>query len=228
MGPFLVSILAFVGAHVILPIPAIRNGLISLIGKPAYLLAYSLLSIALITWVIVEARYAPRIVLWQPQDWQTLVPLLAVPIAAWLLIAGMVEPNPLSVSLRSTNAREVGGMARITRHPVLWAFLLWAASHVVANGDLVSLIMFGGLALLALGGFSLVDFRVRRRLGESHWRELARGTSIVPFAAILAGRTRLEWTWSLTITAVVALAASIWFVHQGHLWLVGVDPLARF
>lgn len=227
MSAFLISIAVFISVHLILPIPQIRNRLIGLIGKRPYLLLYSLLSIGLIVWVIAAARNAPYIELWPPRPWQALVPLLVVPIAAWLLIGGLTEPNPLSISLRSASVTRIGGVARIIRHPVLWGFLLWAASHVVTNGDLVSIIMFGGLAALALGGFGLVDLRARRRLGSEKWGELARLTSVIPFAAILAGRNSLEWSWRLSALTAVALGAAVWFILQGHAWMVGVDPLAR-
>ena len=93
-------------------------------------------------------------------------------------------------------------MPQITRHPVLWSFLLWAWSHIPANGDLVSLIMFGGFGLLALAGFWLVDSRARQRMGIDRWEELARMTSIVPFAAAAAGRARFGWSLSMTFATV--------------------------
>jgi uncharacterized membrane protein len=153
------------------------------------------------------------------------VPLVLVPVAAWFLIAGLAEPNPLSISVRR-EGDSLGPMAAITRHPVLWAFLLWSGSHLVPNGDLVSLILFGGLTLLALAGFGLVDRRARGRLGEEAWHELARRTSVVPFAAALSGRTRLAWSPRLTLSALAALALSAAFVIWGHTLVTGTDPLA--
>ena len=228
MSAFLVSIGVFVGSHLILPIPAIRNRLIGVLGRRAYLFVYSLLSIGLIIWVVAEARQAPFVALWRQQPWNALVPLLLVPIAAWFLIAGLSQPNPLSISFRAGTNSAAGPIVRITRHPVLWAFFLWAASHVVANGDRVSLILFGGLGIFAIVGFKLVDLRSRRRLGDERWAELSASTSIIPFAAVLTGRTQLAWTWQMTASAVAAAIATIWFVFEGHLRLIGADPLLQF
>lgn len=228
MTEFLAAIVVFVVAHVVLPVPAIRSPLIRLAGRRGYLLGYSLLSIGLIAWVVIAARRAPYTPLWALQPWHALVLIVLMPVAAWLLIGGLAEPNPLSISLRSTTDASVGPVARITRHPVLWAFVLWAGGHTIANGDLVSLIMFGGLTLLAIAGFPLVDRRARRRLGAARWTELAHATSIIPFAAVAAGRARFVWTLSATLWAIVALGGSIWFAVDGHARLIGLDPLAIF
>ncbi len=83
------------------------------------------------------------------------------------------------------------GIMRVTRHPIMWAIGLWGLSHVAANGDLASLLFFGSLAALALGGTVLIDRKKRLALG-SNWPRLAEVTSNIPFLAIMAGRTRLR------------------------------------
>jgi len=226
MSFFVASLAAFIAAHLVLPIPALRTRLIKWFGKRAYLLGYSLLSSALLVWVVFAAIDAPYIELWPLQPWQALVSLLAVPVAAWLLIAGLTQPNALSISFRESGGIQLGPVTSVTRHPVLWGFLLWSVSHAIANGDLVSLIMFGGLTLLAVIGFRLVDLRARRRLGPKRWKQISQNTSIIPFAAVLAGRTRLVWSWQTSLAALVALLTTVWFALQGHRWLIGVDPLA--
>lgn len=227
MTEFLIAIALFVVAHVVPPLPAVRARLIARIGRRAYLLAYSLVSIALIVWIIAAAKRAPYVALWDPAPWQALVPILVMPFATWLLFAGLVEPNPLSISLLAPKPdAEVGPAAAVTRHPVLWAFLLWAASHVVPNGNVVSLILFGGTALLALAGLMVLDRRARQRLGDARWHDLAAPTSMIPFAALLAGRARLRVSMRLVLSLAVAVAAYAWFLLVGHALLIGPDPLA--
>jgi uncharacterized membrane protein len=53
---------------------------------------------------------------------------------------------------------------RFTAHPMLWAVTVWAAAHLLANGDLASLVLFGGL-----GTFALVDM----------WSANVRGAEVV-------------------------------------------------
>jgi uncharacterized membrane protein len=208
----------------------VQTRLIARFGRRFYLAGYSLVSLALLAWIIAAAQRAPYLPLWQPAPWQALVPVLVMPLAAWLLLAGLVEPNPLSISLRTASSKssksEPGSAIAVTRHPLLWAFLLWASSHIPPNGDAVGLILFGGMAMLAISGFIVLDRRARQRLGEEHWRRLAAATSIVPFAAILAGRARLRISASLLVTIAAAVAAYLWFLLAGHERLIGPDPLA--
>jgi uncharacterized membrane protein len=147
-----------------------------------------------------------------------------MPFAAFLLIAGLVSPNPLSISLR--NGPEPGPVAAVTRHPVLWAFLIWSLSHIPPNGTLVAVLLFGGMALFSILGFLLLDLKARKRLGQERWRALSAGTSIIPFAAILSGRARASSLRLLIGPLVIAAAAYVWFVLQGHALLIGPDPLA--
>jgi uncharacterized membrane protein len=189
---------------------------------------YSLISLALIMWVILAARRAPYVSLWSTEIWQIFVPLVVMPFAIWFVIGGLAEGNPLSISLYSNAGNRLGPMARITRHPVLWGFLLWALSHIPPNGNLVALVLFAGMAALAIGGFWLVDRRARRRMGEAKWEELARSSSVIPFVAC-ARSSSSEFGWPHVIVwGAAAIAIYVWFLLQGHTLLIGFDPLASF
>jgi len=227
VAEFLTAIAVFVLAHAVPPARPVRTRLVGWLGRGPYLLLYSLVSIALLVWVIVAARRAPYLPLWDPAPWQALLPVLGLPLAVWLLLAGAAEPNPLSISLRACAPDAAPGpAAAVTRHPVIWAFLLWAASHIPPNGDVVSLILFGGMALLAIAGLAVLDRRARLRLGETLWRQRAAATSLVPFAAVLTGRARIVLSPRLLLSVAIALAVYLWFLLQGHRAVVGVDPLA--
>lgn len=228
MIEFLLAISAFIIAHVVPPAPPVRAFLIDLIGRPLYILTYSLLSLALLAWIVVAARRAPFIPLWYPAPWQVLITVVLMPLAFWLIITGLAEPNPLSISLRQTGPAFLPGPAvTITRHPVLWGFMIWAAAHILANGDVVSLILFGGMFILALGAFPTLDRRARRRLGEELWQALSQITSAVPFAAIVAHKARFRLNVLFFIATAVAIFAYFWFLFEGHRMLIGLDPLAQ-
>jgi uncharacterized membrane protein len=112
----------------------------------------------------------------------------------------------------------------VTRHPILWAIGLWALAHVLPNGDLASLLFFGALAALALGGTVLIDRKKRLALGSNWWR-LAEVTSSIPFLAILAGRTRLRphEIGLLRVVAGLLLFAVLLLAHPiytGHVVLI--------
>jgi uncharacterized membrane protein len=82
------------------------------------------------------------------------------------------------------------GMIRITRHPIMWAVMLWAASHIAARGDLKAVVFFGGFLVLAALGTVLVD---ARKKSNPDWARFAAATSNVPFVAIAQGRNRIVW-----------------------------------
>ena len=227
MVQFLLAILLFLIAHAIPPSPPVRRRLIALLGRKAYLLAYSILSLILLAWIIAAAKEAPFIALWDFAPWQVLIPIIAMPLAFWLVVTGLAEPNPMSISLRrSDSSAAPAPIVTITRHPVLWGFLIWSTAHLPPNGDFVSLILFGGMAALAVAGMLLLDRRAQTRLGRGKWESIARGTSVVPFLAILSRKVRLRFSVSFLLQTVSALAAYLWFLFQGHQLLIGPDPLS--
>jgi uncharacterized membrane protein len=178
----------------------------------------------LIGWLIVAAQRAETVLLWDTAPWQWHVPFIAMPIATFLLIAGLVSPNPLSISVRS--GAKPGPITALTRHPVLWAFLIWAAAHIPPNGTLVAILLFGGMALFSVLGFLLLDLKARKRLGAQRWQAMSAGTSVIPFAAVLSGRAHAASLKPLILPGLMAIALYAWFVFQGHALLIGPDVLA--
>jgi uncharacterized membrane protein len=231
MTEFLASLAAFFAAHAVPPHPRVRPYLVARLGRRAYLAGYSLLSLALLAWLISASARAPHVVLWESAPWQAHLALTLMPLAAWLLIAGLFEATPLSISLAAppdpADTWQPGPAASVTRHPVLTGFLLWSLAHLVANGHLVALILFGSFAALSLGGMALLDLRARRRLGPQAWQRLAGMTSLVPAAALVSGRARPVLGMRDLAILSLALTLVVWFLADGHLWLIGRDPLAR-
>jgi uncharacterized membrane protein len=143
--------------------------------------------------------------------------LVVVLLATLLVVIGLASPNPTSVGMEGAIAKgadAVHGITRITRHPFLWGVALWALAHLVVNGDVASLILFGSLLVLSLGGTASIDARKRRQLGES-WQRFAASTSNIPFAAIAGGRNALgpalaEIGIVRPLLALVVFAAIFW------------------
>jgi len=96
------------------------------------------------------------------------------------------------------------GIIRITRHPIMWGIMLWAASHILARGDLRSLIFFGGLLLVAALGTILMDARKRQ---NPDFARFAAVSSNVPFVAIAQGRNRIRWREIGWVRPAAGLAA---------------------
>jgi uncharacterized membrane protein len=208
---------AFCGSHILLSSTRLRGSLRDQLGERGFLAVYSLTSLVIFAWFVAAYSAAPTIVLWPRQRWTALVPVSAMPFATILLVAGYSTRNPTTVGMeRSARADDPApGILCVTRHPVMWAIGLWAVSHLIANGDLGSVLFFGSLAALALGGTVLIDRKKRLALG-SHWPRLTEVTSNLPFAALLAGRTRLRWReiGILRIAAGLLLYAVLYLAHS--------------
>lgn len=204
----------------------LRAALVGRLGEKPYLGLYSLVSALAFWWLVAAYKAAPHVPVWPPAGGLAWVPVLLVPVALFLLVAGLSTPNPTSVGQEKllTGDREpVRGILRVTRNPFLWGVGLWAVAHMVPNGDLASLILFGTLALLALGGSVLIDAKLARRLGAA-WDRYAARTSNLPFAAILAGRQSLVWREIGWWRPALALLLYGGLLHL-HRTLFGVSPL---
>ena len=226
MLEFLAALALFIMSHVVPARTGLRQSMAGAIGERPYLILYSLLSVALLAWLISAASRAPYIPLWDLQTWHYHVPLALMVLASMLFVAGAVSANPLSISFsRAPFDPAKPGIVGITRHPILWAFALWSLSHVVPNGDLVSLIMFGGFGLFALGGMPIVDRRKRRTLGNE-WAGLVDGTSVIPLVALASGRASWRWRFGPLLLTILAGAALYLLLLRLHPVVIGVDPAA--
>lgn len=225
MISFFSAFATFLALHSIPALPSIRAGIIGSLGRPAYFVCYSAASIAALVWLFSAALSLDYIPLWDLQPWQAAVTFVLAPFGGFLVIAGLLSRNPLSISIRSSG--EVGAVARITRHPVLWGFAIWAAGHIVANGDLRSLLLFGGFALFALAAIPMTEKRAQRRLGE-RWSALSQRTGIVPFGALARGQG-ISVDGAMIVAFAVTAALGRWLLlGGGHAVLFGADPIAIF
>ncbi len=203
----------------------LRPWLLARLGTGRYLGLYSVVALLALAWLVSAFRRADHVALWAPASWHVWLAILLTLVAFMLLITGLTTPNPTvaGAAFRTGQIAQPRGVLRITRHPTMWAFALWGIGHIVANGDLAALIMFGTITVLALVGTRLIDARYEAKLAND-WRNFATTTSNLPFAAILAGRQ------SLALGEIggwrIALAVGVFVVVLGaHPWLFGVAPL---
>jgi uncharacterized membrane protein len=186
----IIASLAFLATHYVASTP-LRDVLVTVMGK-TYLALYSLVAFATLGWMIWAFYHAPFINLWYAVALRP-VPLVVMPFALVFVVCALATPNPTAVGqerlLKSANPAR--GILRITRHPLMWGFALWALSHIAARGDAAALIFFGTFAVLAISGAWLIDRRKAASMGEA-WQHFAAVTSNVPFAAIAGGRNKFK------------------------------------
>ncbi len=165
---FILAMVAFLSSHFVPRLGGLREKLIARLGRRVYFSAYGILSLALLAWVVIAAGRAPYVELWPQAPWMRWMPNLVAPLAFILASCGMgvANANTLGGARKTEFDPESPGFAAVSRHPLLMALLLWALAHLLVNGDLAHVIVFGSFAafpLIAMWGF---DKKTARLLGD--------------------------------------------------------------
>lgn len=194
--------------------PAVKTALVGRIGGRGFTIAYSLLSIVVLTWLIVAARRAPFVPLWDWAPWQNHVTLSLMLVVCILATLAIGRPNLLSFGGRDNNQfnPEQPGLIGWVRHPLLTALMLWALAHILPNGNLAHVLLFGIFAGFAAFGMAMIDRRRKRQLGADRWSRLA--------------RTRRGFHPTVNGVLRVLIACAVYMLLIGlHGPVIGVAPL---
>jgi len=187
MAQLLFGLLLFLGTHSIsIVAPAARDRWAASLGKNAWRGLYSLASLAGFVLLVRGyglARHSP-VPLYVPPAWMR-------PVTMLLMLP--VFPLLLASSLPGRIRTAVG-------HPMLAAVMLWALAHLLSNGMLADVLLFGGLLLWAVADRLSFRRRVARPMQmapPSRWNDLI---------AVVAG-------------LVLYVAVLLWL----HVWITGVS-----
>jgi len=214
--------LFFAGIHLGIAGTTIRDRAIGLLGKNGYMAAFAVASLIGLGWLVAAYNRAPYLITWGMLEWWKPIVIILMLPATLLVVFGLTTPNPTSVAQEGTLGQPPRGIVRVTRHPFLTGVGLWALLHLIGNGDVASLVFFATWAIVALAGTVSIDAKRRRLLGAA-WEPFAAQTSIVPFAAIAAGRNRVTpreigiWRWGLALLVYALMLG-------GHAQVIGVSP----
>lgn len=210
----------FLATHFV-PSTPLRAALVKSAGERAYLGLYTLAAFATLGWMVHAYLRTPVEPLWPGLR---LVPAVIMPFAFMLLVGGLLQKNPTAVGQAKFLAHEdpARGMLRVTRHPVMWAIILWSGAHVLARGDLKSLVFFGGFLLLAALGTRLIDARKAREHSED-WKRFSALTSNIPFVAIAQRRNSFR-VGEIGLVKVVFALILFGGTLLAHAWLFGARP----
>lgn len=186
----ILGLVLFLGVHSSkMLIPAMRKDFIGSRGLNAWKGIYSLVSFAgliLIIWGYALYRpVAPD--LWFPPVWTRHIALLLMAIAFIILVSSNLP---------------TGRIKQAVKHPTLLAVKIWAFAHLLANGDLASVILFGSFLAWAVW-----DRIAAKRRGDPL---PVAGNSLMPDV----------------LAIVIGLAFYLLFLFWAHQWLFGVQPLA--
>lgn len=192
MAWMLLGLVLFLGAHSLrIVAEPWRQRSIARIGEGPWKGMHSLVSLAGLVLVVVgygQAR-AAGVQVWSPPPWTTHL-AIGLTLPAFVLLAASFLPRN---HLRS----RLG-------HPMVLGVKLWALAHLLSNGRLAEMILFG--AFLA---WAVADFAAARRRDRRNGRVIAAGTLAGDAAALLVG-------------------VALWygFARWLHAWWIGVAPLA--
>lgn len=152
MTLLVIGILLWIGAHLFKRVvPDMRA---SIGGKGKGLVAVAL--VGAIVLMVLGYRSMEFIPVWEPAPFLKHINNLAVLFALYL-----TSPGPSK-----------GAIFYKMRHPMLIGFKLWAAAHLLVNGDLASIILFGGLL-----AWAVIEVIVINR-SEPNWMPNAKGTIV--------------------------------------------------
>ena len=134
MSLLIAGLVLFMAVHLIPSAPRLRAALVERLGAKPYrgvFSAVTLLSVAAVVWGFsrspIEAVYAPP-------AWGRQASMILVPFALVLFAAANMPTR----------------IRALVRHPMLLGLLLWAFAHLLANGEVRSVVLFGGFALFAV------------------------------------------------------------------------------
>jgi uncharacterized membrane protein len=188
----ILGLVIFLGTHCFSMARERRAAVIGRIGEGPYKGLYSLLSLAGIVLIAIgygQYRAGGYIPVWDPPVWTRHLALLLVLIAFICFVAAYL-PGHIKTRLK---------------HPMLAGVKIWALAHLLANGDLGSILLFGSVLV---------------------WAVLARISAKRRDVAAQHGGTAAPAGWRNDILAVVIGAAVyLAFVFWLHPWLIGVPVL---
>ncbi len=191
MTALILGLLLFLGAHSVrIFADDWRTRHLASLGEGKWKSLYSVVSavgLILIVWGYGLARAEP-VVLWSPPVWARHVAALLTLVAFVLLAAAYVPGNRIKTRLG---------------HPMVAGVKVWAFAHLLANGTLAAVVLFGAFLVWAVADFASARRRDRRAATVYPSGSLARDA----------------------VAVIVGLIAWAVFAFLLHGWLIGVRPL---
>jgi uncharacterized membrane protein len=188
MTPLIARLILFLGVHSVrIVADDWRSAQLARLGERAWKGLYSLASIigfVLLVWGYGLARREAA-VLWSPPPWTHHVAGLLMLVSFVLLAAAYVPPNAIKARLH---------------HPMTLAVIVWAVAHLLANGNLPDMLLFGAFLVWAL--FTLGAARARDRAAQTVYASgTPRGTVLAVVIGSVAWIVFAFWLHGLLIGA---------------------------
>ena len=211
MTELILGLILFLGAHSVrIVADDWRTQKMQALGEKAFKGVYALISLLGFYLLVVgygEARLQ-TVVLWNPPTATRHIALLLMLFASILMVASYIPRNHLKIRMR---------------HPMVLSVKVWALSHLLANGNLADVLLFGGFLIWAVLNFKSARARDRAQVqGPDSNGEVSNGVSLASLPEDAPIKPSLAATL-ITLAGGIALWAVITFVL--HAKVVGVAPM---
>ena len=190
MTLLIIAIAVFLGIHLVPTLPHLRDRLIGRLGQTGYRIAFALASTAGLVLLVWACSKAPVIQVWSPPSWTRWVAIVLM-LPAFIFLVAAYVPGKIKEKLK---------------HPFLVAIKTWALAHLIANGDLASMILFA----------SFLAYAVYDRITLKHREE----TRLIPVPATGA-------PFNDIVAVVLGTALYLVFLFWLHPMLIGTAPLPQ-
>ena len=134
MTTLIAGLILFFGIHLLPALAEKRSRLISRVGEGPYKVIFAFISIGGFVLIVTGMANRDYISVWQPPIWTSHLTLVVM-LPVFILLAAAYLP---------------GNIKRFTRHPMLWGVTFWAVAHLLANGDLGAILLFGSFLAYSL------------------------------------------------------------------------------
>lgn len=134
MTLLIIGIVVFLGIHLLPTFPSLRARLVGNLGETGYKILFALASVGGFVLLVWGFAVAPTIQVWSPPAWTRWVAMVLM-LPAFILLVAAYVPGQIKAKVK---------------HPFLVAIKTWALAHLIANGDLASIILFGSFLAYAV------------------------------------------------------------------------------
>lgn len=146
-----IGLLVFLVSHVAIGVAGMRRVLVSMFGPTGFRIVVSIVSLVAFGLIVQGFATANRSAMFVPLEGAYFAPIVGVFLALFSLSASYAWP----------------GIKRITRHPMAWGIVIFSATHLFANGDRASVLLFGTFLFYGLLSQWLQDSRMAQEDPEN-------------------------------------------------------------
>ena len=193
-GKILLWWILFGGTHLLGSTAPVRDFLLRTLRLRGFKAVYSLIALATflpLCFAYFTNKHAGPLLFTPPESFRPLTQVLLF-LFLLALTQGLAAPSPMATILEISGmgGQKARGILRATRHPMTFGYFLFGIGHCLSNPFRGDWIFFGGFVVFALLG-SIHQDRRAVATGSKAVKQFQRETSLIPFAAILAGKQRL-------------------------------------